>query len=102
MTLQRGETLSFEIELEDDGVPVVLDGTWGLACHIAAEPGFQTIDLEPTISGGIGIVSFDTINLPRSNYHVDIRFTDPSSLDTFSEVFELIIGTTVSPPSARP
>lgn len=92
----HGETYDIAVQIQDEnGAPVVIDGTWQAACRITRQTvGGPTI-AEPTMTivGGAAKCTLDTGDdhwSPTTHYY-DIRLTDPDGNDYWTEPVRLTL-----------
>ena len=103
-TIVWGETYDISIAAADaDGVAIVLDETWTLACRVTSLRVGGTLVAEPTvtIAAGVGTASIDTGDdeWEAGNYYYDIRLTDPDGNDYWTEPVNLQLDNRNTPSS---
>lgn len=97
-----GETYNISVSAQNaGGNAVTLDGTWSAACRISKDFIGGDIVLNPTmaIAAGVATTSIDTGNAEFSagTYYYDIRLTDPTSHDYWTDPVRLILANRNSP-----
>jgi hypothetical protein len=97
-----GETYNISVSAKNaGGNAVTLDGTWSAACRISKDFIGGDIVLNPTmaIAAGVATTSIDTGNAEFSagTYYYDIRLTDPTGHDYWTDPVRLIIANRNSP-----
>jgi len=103
-TIIQGETYDISVQIKDaDGDPVVIDGTWLVACRFTLQAlGGPTV-VEPTmiIAAGVATCSIDTGDAPwlPTTYFYDIRLTDPAGNDYWTDPVTLVLRTRNTPAS---
>jgi len=103
ITLNRGETLGVLCTPKTGGVAITLDSSYVVAAFILADvSGHTKIDLGATISDGKVSIVYDTVTLIKGNYVGDIRITNSTPTDQWTEKFKLVIKEPVTPPTIRP
>ena len=102
LTLNRGETLGILATPKNNGVAIVLDNTWDVAAAIA--PAGSTsgeTDMGAIIVNGKVSIQYDTVNNQAGAYHVDIRLTNASGTDSWTEKIKVNLKEPVTKPSTR-
>lgn len=89
----------------DGSVPFLFDETWSAAARVCTEqvggPTFADYPLTLTPEGGFS-ATVDTSEAPwtEGEYYYDIRITDASGVDYWSQPIKLILTPRCTPPSA--
>lgn len=100
-TLAKGKILRMTYKPTVDGEPLVVGNDWNVSSYMQRQGSCDTIDLEPTISGGFIEVEYDTVDLDPGTYNIDFRFTETGNDDEFSGLFFMHLVKTITPPSTR-
>jgi len=92
-TIAHGETYTISAAASDaDGVAIAFDNTWSAACRICSGGigGETAADIALTIADGVATGGIDTeTHLSVGKFSVDVRFTDESGNDYWSEPWSL-------------
>ena len=101
-TITHGETYDIEVAAQDaNNDPIVLDGTWSVACRITKGRVGGPVIAEPTltIAAGVATGSIDTGDSPWTpgTYYYDIRLTDADGNDQWSEPQQLVLNARNTP-----
>lgn len=103
-TIKWGETLTIRgVAKDENGDSIEMDGTWSAVCRITSDKLRGTVIENPTmtISGGVATGEVDTRGAAWSpgTYYYDIRLTDASGNDHWSDARILELETRNSPKS---
>jgi hypothetical protein len=104
-SINCGETYVIPAEArDDDGVTLVMDGTWSAACRIISKDTGATVldEADMDIIAGTARLEIDTGNAPWAVgiYLYDVRITDPEGHDFWSAKIQLSLLEGITPKSS--
>lgn len=103
VTITWGEQIDLSITaVDENGDPIVLDGTYSAACQFARSPGGRGF-IQPPVSISDGAVQVDVDTRDEvwvpGVYYFDVRITDAGGVDYWSEPIKVVLDPRITPAS---